>query len=106
MAPGSRSRCKCASRRSVAAGAALMDDTIPIGMCVVPKAPTLESAGRLVGCDDPQVGAAAGGRHRGVGHDLVDVGALEDLVAQQREGERVELVAVLADDPEGVPQRL
>ena len=43
----------------------------------------------------PRAGSAASG------HDAVDVGALEHLVAQQRGGHLVELVAVLGDQPRG-----
>src|SRR4051812_28364463 len=56
--------------------------------------------------DDTQADPAPALHPRRAGHDAVDVLAHEDLVAQQRHRELLELAAVLADQPLRGPVRL
>src|SRR5204862_5528192 len=63
----------------------------------------------LLSCPRGDNAQAAAGRAVEAGdafHDAVDLVALEHLVAQQRAGQLVELLAVLGDDPHGRAHRL
>src|SRR4051794_34752185 len=117
MTPGSSSRWMCARRRRVAAGASRMLLIIPTLLASVLRSCHLRPgrgtgwvAGRMYegrssagvghvvrrgrrghvgGGDDPQSGRRARLLVGAAAHDALDVGALEDLVAQQSEGQGV-----------------
>src|SRR3954454_9899077 len=123
MTPGSRRRWMWASRRRVAAGASRMLLIIPTLPASVARAYHLSGAGRPRQPPDACMNPGSAGDGRAVGrggrvdarrgdhpqpggrarlgarlppHDALDVGAVEDLVAQQRMGQRVDLVTVVA----------